>query len=54
MEAASKSINRHEDILLNLCRHVLALPLEAGTKMTRNGEPIDQNLASTASSLRPS
>ncbi len=42
IEAASKSINRHEEILLNLCRRVLALPLEAGTGMTRNGAPIDQ------------
>lgn len=42
MEAASKSINRHEGILLDLCRRVLALPLDAGTGMTRNGEPIDQ------------
>ncbi|MGF6807440.1 hypothetical protein OKW30_002566 [Paraburkholderia sp. Clong3] len=41
-EAASKSINRHEAILLNLCRRVLALPLEAGTGITRNGEPIGQ------------
>ena len=42
IEAASKSINRHEEIMLNLCRRVLALPLEAGTGMTRNGAPIDQ------------
>jgi hypothetical protein len=42
IETVSKSINQHEDILLNLCRRVLALPLEAGTGMTRNGEPIDQ------------
>lgn len=41
-EAASKSTNEHEDILLDLCRRVLALPLEAGSEMTRNGEPIDQ------------
>ncbi len=38
----SKSITQQEEILLNLCRRVLALPLEAGTGMTRNGEPIDQ------------
>jgi hypothetical protein len=39
MEIASKSINCHEDILLNLCRRVLALPLEAGSgsRITRNG-----------------
>lgn len=42
MEVASKSINRHEDILLNLCRRVLALPMDADTGMTHNGEPIDQ------------
>ncbi|MNF56505.1 hypothetical protein D3C84_379940 [compost metagenome] len=42
IETVSKSINQHEEILLNLCRRVLALPLEAGTGMTRNGEPIDQ------------
>jgi len=39
VEAASKSINCHEDILLNLCCRVLALPLEAGSgfRITRNG-----------------
>lgn len=39
MEATSKSISRHEDILLNLCRRVLALPLEAGSgsRIIRNG-----------------
>jgi len=42
IEAVSKSINRHESILLNLCRRVLALPLEADTGMTRNDEPINQ------------
>jgi hypothetical protein len=42
IEAASKSINCHEDILLGLCRRVLSLPLVAGTGMTSNGEPIDQ------------
>ena len=31
VEAASKSINCHEDILLNLCCRVLALPLESGS-----------------------
>ncbi len=41
MEAASKTIDRHKDILLDLCHRVLALPLEAGTGMTSNGEPID-------------
>ncbi len=42
IETVSKSINQHENILLNLCRRILALPLEAGTGMTRNGEPLDQ------------
>lgn len=42
MEAASKSINRHEDILLELCRRIMALPIDACTGMTRNSEPIDQ------------
>lgn len=39
IEAASKSINCHEDILLNLCCRVLALPLEAGSgsRIIRNG-----------------
>ena len=39
MEAASKSISRHENILLNLCRSVLALPLEtgSGSRIIRNG-----------------
>ncbi len=39
VEAASKSINRDGDILLNLCCRVLALPLEAapGSRIIRNG-----------------
>lgn len=39
MDAASKTINRHEDILLSLCRRVLALPLKAGSgsRIIRNG-----------------
>ncbi len=39
MEAASKSINCHQEILLDLCQRVLALPLEAGigTTIIRNG-----------------
>lgn len=39
MEAASKSINRHEGILMELCRRVLALPLEAGpgSRIIRDG-----------------
>ncbi|MFO0874130.1 MAG: anti-phage defense-associated sirtuin Dsr1 [Phycisphaerales bacterium] len=42
IEAASKSVDRHEGILLDLCRRILALPLEAGTEMRRNGERISQ------------
>lgn len=42
IETASKSINQHEDILLNLCRRMLALPIEAGTGIKQNGEPIDR------------
>ena len=42
LDTVSKSINQHEEILLHLCRRVLALALAAGTGMTRNGEPIDQ------------
>ena len=42
IEASSKSINRHQEAMLNLCRRILALPLDAGTGMMRNGEPIDQ------------
>ncbi len=39
VEAASKAISRHEEILLNLCRRVLALPLEtdSGSRIIRNG-----------------
>ncbi|MDH6159408.1 MULTISPECIES: hypothetical protein [unclassified Janthinobacterium] len=38
IEAASKSSSRHEDILLDLCRRVLELPLEAdaGSRIIRN------------------
>ncbi|WP_017926893.1 anti-phage defense-associated sirtuin Dsr1 [Thioalkalivibrio sp. HL-Eb18] len=42
IKSASKAINRHEDILLDLCHRVLALPLEAGTGMMRNEEPLNQ------------
>jgi len=42
METVSKSINCHEGILLDLCRRVVDLPLDASSGMTRNGEPIDQ------------
>lgn len=42
MDAASKSIDRHEEILLDLCRHVLALFLEPSAGIRHNGEPINQ------------
>ena len=42
IQTVSKSINQHEEIFLNLCRRVLALPLKSGTGMIRNGEPINQ------------
>ncbi|WP_455268950.1 anti-phage defense-associated sirtuin Dsr1 [Rahnella aceris] len=37
MEVASTSISRHEDILLNLCRRVLALETGSGSRIIRNG-----------------
>lgn len=42
MESVSKSINSHEVILLDMCRHILAFPLEAGlgSHTIRNGEKI--------------
>ena len=42
IKSASKSINRHEDILLSLCRRVLALPIEAGSGLhsIQNGDEI--------------
>lgn len=42
IEAVSKSINQYDEIILNLCRRILTLPLDPGTGMTRNGDPIDQ------------
>jgi hypothetical protein len=42
LEVASKSVNRHEDLMFSLCHRVLALPLDAGTGITSNGEPIDR------------
>lgn len=44
MDAASKLIDRHEVILLDLCRRVLALPIEPSTGIRQNGEPINQPL----------
>lgn len=42
IENVSKSINQYEEILLNLCRRILDLPLDASTGMTRNGESVEQ------------
>lgn len=42
LQEVSKSINRDEDILLDLCRRVLSLPLEASSGMTTNGEPLNE------------
>ena len=47
IESASKSINCHQGILLDLCRRMLALPLEtgSGSRIIRNGvetyDPVD-------------
>jgi hypothetical protein len=49
MEAASKSISRHEEILLNLCRRVLALPSKAGSGSRIIGNGVEtQNPVGTA------
>ncbi|WP_419636369.1 hypothetical protein, partial [Thiolapillus sp.] len=45
IEVVSGAINRHKDILLDLCRRVLEMPLEADTGMTHNGGPTDQPVA---------
>ncbi|MCB5197574.1 anti-phage defense-associated sirtuin Dsr1 [Deefgea salmonis] len=42
MMTVSKSISRYEEILLNLCRRVLTLPLEASTGILINGKPINE------------
>jgi hypothetical protein len=39
MEAASKVIERHEPIFLDLCRRVLAWPLESRTDISLVGNP---------------
>ena len=41
MEAASRQISRHENVLLDLVDRVFSLPLDADTGITRNGKPID-------------
>jgi hypothetical protein len=40
--AASKSLERHEAILLGLCRRILALPIASESGIHRDGKPIDQ------------
>ncbi len=40
IEAASKSIDRHEEILLELSRRMLAMPLEGDTGIRENGAPL--------------
>ncbi len=45
IEVVSGTINRHKDILLDLCRRVLEMSLEADTGMTHNGGPTDQPVA---------
>jgi hypothetical protein len=42
MEAASKVIDRHETILLDLCRRVLILSLEPSAGIRQSGEPINE------------
>ena len=42
IDTASKSISQPDEILLNLCHRVLALPLDEGAGMKRNGEIVDQ------------
>ncbi|MCD9122401.1 anti-phage defense-associated sirtuin Dsr1 [Cupriavidus sp. UGS-1] len=42
IDSVSRSVIQHEQILLDLCRRILSLPLKAGTGMTRNGEPINE------------
>lgn len=39
IRAVSRSINQHDEILLNLCRRILALPYEASS---HNGDTLDQ------------
>ena len=42
LQAASKSAAHHHEIMLTLCQRIMELPLEAGTGMLRNGEPLDE------------
>ena len=45
MDVASRLVNQHENVLLHLIGRILALPLDADTGITRNGEPIDDPVA---------
>lgn len=42
LETVSNSIKSHENILLDLCRRILTLQIDADTKMTRDGESIQE------------
>ena len=42
LETVSKSIDRHESIMMDLCRRVIELPLKPGTGILQNGKPIDE------------
>lgn len=40
LKSVSRSTKLHETLLLALCRRVLDLPIDPGTGMTQNGEPL--------------
>jgi len=40
LKSVSKSIKCHEDVMFALCRRMLDLPIDPGTGMTQNGEPL--------------
>ena len=40
LDATSKSVGRHEEILLGLCQRVLDLPLDSGSEIIQDGEPL--------------
>ncbi|MDN8615669.1 anti-phage defense-associated sirtuin Dsr1 [Variovorax ginsengisoli] len=42
LDTVSKSIKSQDEVLLNLSGRMLALPLEPGTGMTRDGKPLDE------------
>ena len=51
MEAASKVIDRHETILLDLCRRVLALPFESSVGIHPVNEAINHPIGHVAQAL---